>query len=68
MLTRLSVGPVPAWQLIASIALLGGTVIIVIHGVANLFSSQYLLSGQKNKNWFVLTNGVYRSTAGLDPI
>jgi ABC-2 type transport system permease protein len=47
MLTRLSVGPVPAWQLIASIALLVGTVIIVIRGVANLFSSQYLLSGQK---------------------
>jgi len=47
MLTRLSVGPVPAWQLIASIVLLIGTVIIVIRGVANLFSSQYLLSGQK---------------------
>ena len=49
MLTRLSVGPVPAWQLIASIALLVGTVIITIRGVANLFSSQYLLSGQKIK-------------------
>jgi len=49
MLTRLSVGPVPAWQLIASIALLVGTVIIIIRGVANLFSSQYLLSGQKIK-------------------
>jgi len=47
MLTRLSVGPVPAWQLIASIALLIGAVIIVIRGVSNLFSSQYLLSGQK---------------------
>jgi ABC-2 type transport system permease protein len=47
MLTRLSVGPVPAWQLIASIVLLIGTVITVIRGVANLFSSQYLLSGQK---------------------
>jgi len=47
MLTRLSVGPVPLWQLIASIGLLIGTVIIVIRGVANLFSSQYLLSGQK---------------------
>jgi ABC-type Na+ efflux pump, permease component len=47
MLTRLSVGPVPAWQLITSLALLFGTVIIVIRGVANLFSSQYLLSGQK---------------------
>lgn len=49
MLTRLSVGPVPPWQLIASIALLVGAVIIVIRGVANLFSSQYLLSGQKMK-------------------
>lgn len=47
MLTRLSVGAVPAWQLIASIVLLVGTVIIVIRGVSNLFSSQYLLSGQK---------------------
>lgn len=47
MLTRLSVGPAPAWQLIASVILLFGTVIIVIRGVSNLFSSQYLLSGQK---------------------
>lgn len=47
MLTRLSVGAVPAWQLIASVALLNGAVIIVIRGVSNLFSSQYLLSGQK---------------------
>lgn len=47
MLTRLSVGPVPAWQLAASVALLIGAVVIVIRGVANLFSSQYLLSGQK---------------------
>ena len=47
MLTRLSVGAVPAWQLIASIVLLVGTVVIVIRGVSNLFSSQYLLSGQK---------------------
>lgn len=56
MLTRLSVGPVPAWQLIASIGLLIGTVVIVIRGVANLFSSQYLLSGQKMKtNVFLRT-------------
>lgn len=47
MLTRLSVGAVLAWQLIASVALLIGAVIIVIRGVSNLFSSQYLLSGQK---------------------
>lgn len=49
MLTRLSVGPVSPWQLIASIALLLAAVITVIRGVANLFSSQYLLSGQKMK-------------------
>lgn len=56
MLTRLSVGPVPPWQLIASIGLLIGTVVIVIRGVANLFSSQYLLSGQKMKtNVFLRT-------------
>lgn len=47
MLTRLSVGPVPWWQLATSIALLVAAVIIVIRGVANLFSSQTLLSGQK---------------------
>lgn len=47
MLTRLSVGPVHAWQLIASIVLLMGSIVVVIRGVANLFSSQYLLSGQK---------------------
>jgi len=47
MLTRLSVGPVPAWQLILSIALLVSMVVLVIRGVSNLFSSQYLLSGQK---------------------
>jgi ABC-2 type transport system permease protein len=49
MLTRLSVGPVPAWQLILSIVLLVGMVVFVIRGVTNLFSSQYLLSGQKIK-------------------
>ncbi len=49
MLTRLAVGPVPLWQLIASVALLTGTIIVVIRGVSNLFSSQYLLSGQKMK-------------------
>lgn len=47
MLTRLAVGPVPLWQLVACVVLLIGTIIIVVRGVANLFSSQYLLSGQK---------------------
>lgn len=47
MLTRLAVGPVPFWQLAACLVVLIGTIIIVIRGVTNLFSSQYLLSGQK---------------------
>lgn len=47
MLTRLAVGPVPIWQLVACAVVLIGTIIIVIRGVTNLFSSQYLLSGQK---------------------
>ena len=47
MLTRLAVGPVPLWQLVACLVVLIGTIIIVIRGVTNLFSSQYLLSGQK---------------------
>lgn len=47
MLTRLAVGPVPAWQLVVSSALLIAAVVLIVRGVANLFSSQYLLSGQK---------------------
>lgn len=49
MLTRLAIGPVPAWQFITSIALLIGTIVFIIRGVTNLFSSQQLLSGQKFK-------------------
>ena len=49
MLTRLSIGPVPAWQFITSIILLIGTIVFIIRGVTNLFSSQQLLSGQKFK-------------------
>jgi ABC-2 type transport system permease protein len=47
MLTRLAVGPVPLWQLVTSMLLLVGSIIFIIRGVSNLFSSQYLLSGQK---------------------
>ena len=64
MLTRLSVGPVPAWQLILSIVLLVGMVVFVIRGVTNLFSSQYLLSGQKIKVG-LFKDGLYRSPTGI---
>lgn len=47
MPTRLAIGPVPAWQLILAILLLAGTLLLLVRGIANLFSSQNLLSGQK---------------------
>jgi len=65
MLTRLSVGPVPAWQLIASIALLVGTVIIVIRGVANLFSSPIPAQRAKDERRAILEDGFHRSPPGL---
>lgn len=49
MMTRISIGQVPAWQIIACLILLFGTVVVVMRGVANLISSQALLSGQKVK-------------------
>lgn len=47
MPTRLVIGSVPIWQLIVSLLLLVLTIWLVVRGVANLFSSQNLLSGQK---------------------
>lgn len=47
MPTRLVIGAVPIWQLIVALLLLVLAVWLVVRGVANLFSSQNLLSGQK---------------------
>ncbi|MGI6259123.1 MAG: ABC transporter permease [Anaerolineaceae bacterium] len=47
MMTRISIGQVPLWQILLSILILVLFVILVIRAVANLFSSQTLLSGDK---------------------
>ncbi len=47
MMTRISIGQVPLWQILLSILILILFVILVIRAVANLFSSQTLLSGNK---------------------
>lgn len=47
MMTRISIGQVPLWQILLSILILILFVILVIRAVANLFSSQTLLSGDK---------------------
>ena len=49
MMTRLTIGNVPPWQLALSLAILLGTVVIIVRGVANLFHAQTLLTGQKFK-------------------
>ena len=47
MMTRLSAGVIPIWQPILAALLLLMTVILVIRGVAKLFRTQTLLTGQK---------------------
>ena len=47
MMTRISIGQVPLWQILLSILILVLFVILTIRAVANLFSSQTLLSGDK---------------------
>lgn len=47
MMTRLSIGQVPLWQILLALLLLVLFVILTIRAVANLFSSQTLLSGDK---------------------
>lgn len=47
MMTRLTIGMVPLWELALSVVVLIATGYFVIRGVSNLFSSQTLLSGEK---------------------
>jgi len=47
MMTRLTIGMVPIWQLALSLVILIATGYFVVRGVSNLFSSQTLLSGEK---------------------
>ena len=47
ILTRMAVTPVPLWQILTAIALLIGTIVILIRAVAGMFRAQILLTGQK---------------------
>ncbi len=49
MMARLAIGSVAVWQIVLSLLVLMATVYLTIRGVSNLFSSQYLLSGDKFK-------------------
>jgi ABC-2 type transport system permease protein len=46
MIMRLTVGPVPAWQLLLSAGLQALTAYLVVRAVSAMFQAQYLLSGQ----------------------
>jgi ABC-2 type transport system permease protein len=46
MVMRVTIGNVPIWQLLLTILLMGGTVILIIRSVARMFRAQTLLSGQ----------------------
>jgi ABC-2 type transport system permease protein len=46
MITRLTAGPVPLWQVALSLGLMAITAILVIRAVAGLFRAQTLLTGQ----------------------
>ncbi len=46
MITRLASGPVPAWQLIVSVALMAVTAVVIIRAVAGMFRAQAILTGQ----------------------
>ncbi|MFZ3070978.1 MAG: ABC transporter permease [Anaerolineaceae bacterium] len=47
MMTRLTIGNVPGWQVLLSLVLLALTVWFLVRGVSNLFRSQTLLAGQR---------------------
>jgi len=47
MMTRLAAAEIPIWQPILAAILLLVTVILVIRGVAKLFKTQTMLTGQK---------------------
>jgi ABC-2 type transport system permease protein len=46
MIMRLTVGGVPAWQILLSIGLMVATCLLVVQAVARMFRAQHLLSGQ----------------------
>jgi ABC-2 type transport system permease protein len=47
MMTRLSAGEVPLWQVLLAVVILAATAIFIVRGVARLFRAQTLLTGQK---------------------
>lgn len=46
MIMRVTIGSVPIWQLLLTVLLMVGTVILIIRSVARMFRAQTLLSGQ----------------------
>jgi ABC-2 type transport system permease protein len=61
MMLRLAATDVPVWQLLAAVALLAITALLVIRAVAGFFRAQTLLSGQpfKMKRFFLALAGKY---------
>jgi ABC-2 type transport system permease protein len=49
MISRMAATDVPLWQLLLSVILLAGTVVLVLQSVARLFRAQNLLSGNSIK-------------------
>jgi hypothetical protein len=49
MMTRLSAGNVPVWQLLLAVGILVICSIWVIKSISRLFQAQYLLSGKEFK-------------------
>ncbi len=47
ILTRMAVGTVPLWQILLAVALLIGTIVLLIRAVAGMFRAQVLLTGKK---------------------
>jgi ABC-2 type transport system permease protein len=47
IMTRMAVAPIPLWQLLATILLTMGAIILLIRAVSGMFRAQLLLTGQK---------------------
>jgi ABC-2 type transport system permease protein len=46
MIMRLTIGGVPAWQLLLTVVLMGITAVFILRAVVQMFRAQTLLSGQ----------------------
>jgi ABC-2 type transport system permease protein len=47
MIMRVTIGDVPLWQLLLTVFLMMGTVVVIVRSVARMFRAQTLLSGQE---------------------